>query len=162
MRQRVYLETTVPSYLTAWPSGDLVRAAHQRLTREWWERRRMEFDLVASQLVLDECGAGDAVAAAARLGVLAGVPLLSATDSVGELAADLQTALALPPRAANDAVHLAFAAVHGIDYLLTWNCTHLANAALRGKIHRACRARGLEPPAIATPEELMGDAADVG
>src|SRR5438128_2290153 len=103
MAQRVYIETTIPSYLTAWPSRDVVRAAHQQLTRQWWETRRSDFDLVVSQLVLDECAAGDD----ARMAVLGGIPILAATEQVAALAAMIARDLSLPPKVVNDAVHIA-------------------------------------------------------
>ena len=159
MKLRVYIETTIPSYLTAWPSRDLIQAAHQQATREWWDRR-VAFDLVASALVIEECGAGDPTAAAARLAVLNGLPLVAVTDAAIELAKGLATDVPLPPRAATDALHVATAAVHGIDFLLTWNCTHLANAVLRCRIEGVCRARGYRPPAICTPDELMPEGTD--
>ncbi len=153
MKSRVYVETTVPSYLTAWPSRDLVRAAHQQLTREWWDRRD-EYELFVSELVVRECEAGDATAAAARLAVLADLPLVALTEEVDELAKALAAGVPLPARAAADALHIAAAAVHGLDYLLTWNCTHIANATWRVKIEAVCRERGYEPPVICTPAEL--------
>lgn len=153
MKPTVYAETTIPSYLTAWPSRDLVRAAHQQLTREWWARRKA-FDLYASRLVVQECQAGDAQAAADRLAALAGVPLLEQGPEVAELAEALIRDVPLPEKAAADALHIATAAVHGVQYLLTWNCTHIANAALRPRIEAVCRAAGFEPPLICTPEEL--------
>lgn len=162
MPQRIYIETTIPSYLTGWPSRDVVRAAHQQITRQWWETRRKDFDLVVSQLVLDECAAGDAMAADARLEELGGIPVLAATEPVAKLAAILVQALSLPAKAINDAVHIAITAVHGVEYLLTWNCTHIANAALRGQIVAACLSAGFQPPIIATPEELLNEVADVG
>ncbi len=142
MNPRVYIETTIPSYLTAWPSRDLIRAAHQQTTREWWHRRAV-FEVVASALVVEECGAGDPDAAAARLAVLAGLPLLAVTDAAVGLARELAAGIPLPPRAGVDALHIATAAVHGVDYLLTWNCTHMANAALRGRVEGCAGVGGI-------------------
>ena len=153
MKPRIYVETTVPSYLTAWPSRDLVRAAHQQITREWWAQRG-DFELYSSRLVVHECQAGDTQAAADRLAALAGVPLLEQTPDAAALAEALVRDVPLPERAAADALHIAIAAVHGVDYLLTWNCTHIANVTLRPKIEAVCRAAGYEPPLICTPEEL--------
>jgi predicted nucleic acid-binding protein len=153
MTLRVYVETTVPSYLTAWPSRDLVRAAHQQVTREWWASRG-GFELYSSRLVVQECEAGDARAAADRLATLAGIPLLEQTSEAAALAEALMSGVPLPVRAASDAIHIAIAAVHGIDLLVTWNCTHIANATLRPRIEAVCRAAGYEPPLICTPEEL--------
>ena len=156
MKPTLYLETTVPSYLTAWPSRDLIRAGHQQITKEWWRTRRAEFDIYISQFVLDEAAAGDAEAARERMAALQGLPLLDLTDEVVDLAAALKTSLALPEKAVTDAVHIAIAAVHEMHFLLTWNCTHIANAEMFGAIEAACEERGLSCPVICTPEELMG------
>jgi hypothetical protein len=153
MRSRVYVETTIPSYSTAWPSRDLVRVAHQQITREWWANRGA-FELYSSRLVVRECQAGDPQAAADRLRMLADVPLLEATPEAAALAQALVEGVPLPDRAAADALHIAIAAVHGMNYLLTWNCTHIANVTLRPRIEAVCRASGYEPPLICTPEEL--------
>src|SRR5947209_7105533 len=127
MKPTVYVETTVPSYLTAWPSRDLVWAAEQQLTRDWGARRS-EYELRVSSLVLLECRAGDPDAAALRLAVLDGVPVLAQTPEVEALAAALLREVPLPARAGADALHIAVATVHGAGYLVTWNCTHIANA----------------------------------
>jgi predicted nucleic acid-binding protein len=160
MKPRVYLETTIPSYLTAWPSRDLVRAAHQQITREWWDKRRTQFELYISQAVVHECQAGDPTAAAERLAVLQDLPLLEQTQEATQLAQALLDQVPLPERATVDALHVAIAAVHGMDYLLTWNCTHIANATLRAPIESVCRASGREPPAICTPDELLAEEGD--
>ena len=157
MKARLYLETTVPSYLTAWPSRDLIRASHQQTTREWWQHRRGEFDVFISQLVLDEAAAGDPEAARERLRVLAGLPLLDLTPEVVTLANALVVSLALPAKASTDAAHIALAAVHGMHFLLTWNCTHIANAEMAVAIEACCRDNGFDAPVICTPEELMGE-----
>lgn len=156
MRPSVYLETTVVSYLTARPTRDLVRAAHQQLTQEWWARRDA-FDLYVSQYVLDEAAAGDINAAALRLEALRDLPLLEITQEATALGRELLRAAALPTKAEIDALHIAVAAANGLDYLLTWNCSHIANAAMRPKIEAICRASGFEPPVICTPMELKED-----
>jgi hypothetical protein len=156
MKPSAYLETTIPSYLTAWRSPELVMAARQQITREWWDSRRNDFDLFISQLVIDEASAGDPDAAARRLAVLEGLPLLEPGDGAEELVAALVKALAIPPRAAADAAHIALTVVNGIDFLLTWNCTHIANAIYRPTIESTCRAAGFRMPVICTPEELLG------
>lgn len=153
MKPSVYIETTVPSYLTGWQSRDLVRAAHQQITREWWSQRD-KFDLYSSRLVVRECQAGNPQAAADRLAALAGIPLLQQEPEVSALAEALMRDVPLPEKAAADALHIATAAVHGMKYLLTWNCTHIANVVLRPQIEAVCRAGGFEPPLICTPEEL--------
>ena len=155
MKPRVYLETTVPSYLTAWFSRDLVMAGHQQITREWWESRRQDFDVFVSQFVIDEASAGDPDAAKRRLDFLADIPLLDPTDDVQPLAAELMKRVPLPRKAAADSLHISIATVNGMQYLLTWNCTHIANAELRLKIDEVCRGFGYQPPVICTPEELL-------
>lgn len=154
MPPKVYLETTIPSYLTAWPSRDLIKAAHQEATHEWWDTRG-KFDLYVSQVVLNESGRGDPEAATQRLEALAGLTVLAITDEAEALARGLTEQGPLPEKAAVDALHIAVAAVHGMDYLLTWNCTHIANAATRVEIEAVCRRNDLEPPVICTPIELM-------
>jgi len=124
------------------------------VTRAWWASRG-SFDVYASQFVLDEAAAGDAVAAARRLQALQDVPLLDVTSEAVALAARLIADHGLPPKARVDALHVATAAVHGMDYLLSWNCKPIANAMLRSKIESICRATGFEPPVICTPIELV-------
>jgi predicted nucleic acid-binding protein len=154
MKSRIYLETSVISYLTAWPSRDLVQAGNQETTREWWAKRGA-FELYISQLVLDEAAAGDPIAAAQRLEALRDLPLLELTTDATELGRALIREAALPSRAAADALHIALAATNGLDCLVTWNCTHIANATMRPKIESICRANGFEPPVICTPLELL-------
>ena len=151
----VYLETTIPSYLTAWPSRDLVTAAHQQITREWWETRRPDFDLFVSAVVIEEASAGDEDAAARRLKAIDGLPLLALTDEATEFAEHLVNQNVIPREKAEDALHVAVAVVHGMDYLLTWNLSHIAQAGARNKIEQACRSSAYRPPIICTPEELL-------
>ena len=155
MAHTVYIETTIISYLTAWSSRDLVRAAQQQQTREWWDKARPNFQLVASELVEREASAGDPVAAADRLQAMAGIEMLSITPVAELLTQKLIQALNFSTRAQPDALHVAIAATNGIDYLLTWNCRHLTNAVLRPKIELVCRENGFEPPILCTPPELM-------
>jgi predicted nucleic acid-binding protein len=155
-RATVYLETSIVSYLMARPSRDLLVAAHQQLTVARWDQQRAYYELFTSQVVLAEARAGDPEAAQRRLAVLERLPLLDVTDAAIALAATLITGQALPAQATQDALHLALACVHGMEYLLTWNCTHLANARLRGRIEQVCREAGYVPPIICTPEELEG------
>ena len=150
----VYVETTIPSYLTAWPSRDLVKAAHQQITREWWEERD-RYALFVSQAVLREASGGDQDAASRRLKAVEGLPVLELNEEARALGRALVQEGPLPEKAALDALHIAIAAVNGMDYLLTWNCTHLANAPLRNKVERFCRQKGYEIPTICTPEELV-------
>ena len=156
MPPRVYVETSVISYLAARPSRDLITAARQQLTHDWWRLRRPQFEVYISQLVLDEAAGGDPEAAARRATILARLPLLDITPAAVSLARGLLELAGLPPEAGADALHIATAACHGMDYLLTWNSTHIANAELRPRIERACRAQGYEAPVLCTPDELMG------
>jgi len=145
----------VISYLTARPSRDVVIAGHQKITRDWWQTCRDRFDLVASQLVAREASAGNPQAAKERLDRLTVLTLLEITEEAVTLAQELITAGAVPEKAAEDALHLAIAVTNGVEYLLTWNCKHLANATMRTKIEDVCRAAGYEPVIICTPEELL-------
>jgi hypothetical protein len=111
---KVYLETTVISYLTARPSRNLQVAAHQLVTADWWTRRRKHFELYVSRLVVDEAAAGDADAAAERLANLSGLPRLELTEPASALAVNLVRESAIPREAAEDAVHVAVAAAHGM------------------------------------------------
>lgn len=153
MKPRLYVETSIVSYLTAFPSRDLVRAAHQQVTRDWWAIRG-QFDLYVSQFVIDEASAGDAGAAADRLAALRNATLLDTTPEAVSLAGELIRIGDLPAKALVDAFHIAVATVHGMDYLLSWNCRHIANAMMRGRIETTCRSLGFEPPTICTPVEL--------
>src|SRR5205085_197069 len=144
MAERVYIETTFVSYLTARPNRDVVIAGHQQVTHEWWDIRRASYELCVSQLVLDEAGAGDAQAAQERLLVLRPMLVLETSADALALAKDLLQAGALPAKAADDALHIAIAATKSVPYLLTWNCRHLANAVMRPVIETICRARGFK------------------
>jgi predicted nucleic acid-binding protein len=156
-RPTVYLETTILGYGASEPSRDLITAARQQITRDWLARAAHRYDLFVSQPVVREASAGDERAAGARLALIEGMPLLAVTDEAGALAAKLLDEGAVPRKATEDALHLALAAVHGIQFLLTWNVKHIANAAMRQAIERVCRESGFEPPVICTPEELEDD-----
>jgi predicted nucleic acid-binding protein len=156
----VYLETTILGYGASEPSRDLITAARQQITRAWFAGAVDRYELFVSQPVVREASAGDEHAAADRLALIEGIPLLAVTDEAGELAAKLVDEGAVPTKAAEDALHLALAAVHGIQFLLTWNVKHIANATMRQAIERVCRDSGFEPPVICTPEELEDDDTD--
>ncbi len=158
----VYIETTVVSYLTARPTGDLVGAAWQKITVDWWETQRHRFVLHASEVTVGEAGRGDAGAGARRLAALADVALLPVTKAAVELSKALVRGGALPEKAENDALHVAVAAVHGVDYLLTWNCRHLDNAETKPVMRKICGECGYVVPEICTPQELMGGGEDGG
>jgi predicted nucleic acid-binding protein len=151
----VYLETTIISYLAALPSRDLIKAARQEVTREWWNTCRGRYAVYTSQVVAREAREGDPDAARRRLELVSGLPLLDVTDEAINLAVSLISKGLLPDTAGDDALHLSVAAVHGVDYLLTWNCTHLANAAFRDDISFWLAENGYDPPSVCTPDELM-------
>ena len=155
VKPKVYVETSVVSYLTAWPSRDAVVAGHQQVTRDWWQSCEERFEILASELVVQEASAGDELAARERLEVLGRLTLLEITEEARDLARQLVEFAAIPRKAAEDALHLAIAATNGVDYLATWNCRHLANATMREQIEMMCRAAGYRPPFICTPEELL-------
>lgn len=157
MAPKIYLETTIISYLAARPSKDLITAAHQQVTRDWWQNRRRDFDLFSSQLVIQESSAGDAVVAQTRLQLLSDISLVHVNVDCVSLARALVERGPIPEKAAVDALHIAIATVHGMDYLLTWNCKHIANAEMQTAVNRICRSAGYEPPVICTPEELSGN-----
>ena len=155
VKPRVYVDTTVVSYLTAKPSRDIVTAAHQQVTQEWWLSASSRFDLVATDLVIEEAGGGDPSAARARLPALEGVEIINATPESEALTEELLASGALPHAAGGDAAHVATAVTNGVDYLVTWNLRHMANAPVRAAIERACRGAGYRLTAICTPEQLL-------
>ncbi len=155
--ESVYLETTFISYLAARPSRDLLVAAHQQATQDWWTDRHSEFECFVSQVVLDEASVGDATEVEKRLAVLGDLPVLEITQEVESLSQAILSSGVIPPRAVRDAAHIAVATVNEIDYLLTWNCKHLANAQIARRISLVCERVGRRMPIICTPEELMGE-----
>ena len=157
MTQTIYIETTIISYLVARQSRDLIVAAHQQITQEWWEARRDFFNLYISELVIREAGSGDKAAAQRRLATVSEIPLLELNEEILALASSLVAEKAIPENAKEDALHIALATVHGMDYILTWNCRHIANAELRAAVSNVCASHGYQSPIICTPEELMGE-----
>jgi predicted nucleic acid-binding protein len=158
MKAKLYLESTVPSYLVARQSRDIVTAGHQATTREWWEKRRDDFHIFVSEVVVAEVSRGEKAMADLRLGVIKDFPRLAVTDEVKELAQSLIVSGGLPKKAVNDAAHIALAAVHEMHFLMTWNCRHIANAEMLRKVQSICRAHSTNCPVVCTPEELMGTA----
>lgn len=157
MKPKVYVETTVVSYLFGRPSRDVIVAAHQQITDEWWRTKRESFELFASQLVLRESQAGDKEMAQKRVLALEETQLLEVTEEALTLAERLISQGPLPRNAVEDAMHIAVAVVNGLDYLITWNCKHIANAKMRDRIGQVCRSLGYEPVTLCTPEELLED-----
>ncbi len=157
VKKSVYIETTIVSYLTGRPSRDVIRAARQEITRRWWKDRREDFDLFIAQGVLDEARRGDKRAAASRTRILDRLTRLDTTDKALELARVLIKKGAMPPKATEDALHLAVATAQEIDFLLTWNCRHLANAEMMKAVEKLAAAMGYRVPIVCTPEQLMED-----
>ena len=155
--ESVYLETTFISYLVARPSRDVIVAGHQQTTQEWWGNRRSEFVCSVSQVVIEEASVGDPTEVQKRLAIIGGLPTLAITDDANALTHAIMAAGILPPQVVRDAAHVAVAAVHEVDYLLTWNCKHLANAQITRRIALVCEKTGHKMPIICTPEELMGE-----
>lgn len=158
--ESVYIETTILSYLAAKPSRDLLVAAHQQATHEWWSERKASFECFISQVVLEEVTEGDTEAVKRRLALIEGIPLLEATAEAERLTGLILSGGAIPKRAVRDAAHIAIAAVHSTDFLLTWNCSHLANAQILRKVSGICIDNGFDMPLVCTPEELLGDSRD--
>jgi predicted nucleic acid-binding protein len=153
----VYLETSVISYLTSRMSRDLVVAGHQQVTRAWWELHKGECAIFVSSVVIDEIGAGDPSESAKRLGLVRDTAeIIRSSTEAEELALRFIQAGALPQKATNDATHVAIAAIKGLDYLLTWNCKHIANARVSRVILRVCEEQGYSAPLMCTPLELIG------
>jgi len=155
VNQTVYIETSILGYLTARSTRNLILAANIEITKEWWELRRSTFTLYTSQAVVNEVAKGDIQIAAQRLEILRGFPLLELNQAVRDLAAQFLARSNLPSKADIDAIHIAAATVHGLDYLLTWNCKHIANAQIQGKLAEISLDFGYELPLLCTPYELL-------
>ena len=157
MSETVYIETSIIGYLSARSSNNLTLMAHREATLNWWDNRRSQFTLYISQVVLDEVARGDREVATQRLEILRNFPLLDIDQSVQNLASQFLSKSNLPAKAADDALHIAAATVYGLDYLLTWNCKHIANAQIQKKLLQISLDAGYELPTICTPYELMGE-----
>jgi predicted nucleic acid-binding protein len=153
----LYIETSIVSYLRQRPSTLVIAAARQLLTRQWWDFERHKYELVTSQYVLDEVAEGDPALAAERLASLSGVPLLELTPEIARIATEIVSRAILPAEAQVDALHIAATAFHAVDYLLTWNCAHIANARIIPRIRDVLSELGHSVPIICTPEEMVTD-----
>lgn len=153
----VYIETSIISYLRQKPSTNVIVAARQLLTHRWWNDERQHYELVTSQYVIDEASNGDPTLAEERLTALDGIPLLPQAVEVPQIANEIMAAGILPEKAQVDALHIAAVAHFRIQYLLTWNCKHIANAKTLPRIHDVLTRLGIPIPIICTPEELLGD-----
>jgi hypothetical protein len=156
MKPRLYLETTIPSYLTARPTRDPLMAGQLLATKKWWSLRRNDFELFTSNVVWNEAARGDAMAAARRLQILAPIQRLNVMPEVDDLADSIFKQHFLPDKAADDVFHIATATVYEMHFLLTWNCTHICNREIISGIERVCADNGYRLPVICTPLELMG------
>ena len=155
MKPTVYIETSVISYLTAKPSRDLIVAAHQQITLDWWETALPHYDTFVSPIVLDEISRGDVNAVRARLEKVSSFPILEVLPEIRNLADIYFSKLDIPGKARADSYHLAVAAWHGIDFLVSWNCTHIVNGRIKMAIEEINARQGIRTPIICTPEELM-------
>ncbi len=151
----VYIETTVIGHIAARQQADIVVAARQLSSRRWWDIRD-RYRLVVSQIVVDECTAGDQIAASERIQLINDISVLAVTANAQSLAVDLMANHGIPASEPRDALHISIAAVNGIQYLVTWNFRHIANAETRSSIERVCRQNGYVPPLICSPDELLG------
>jgi hypothetical protein len=154
---RIYIESTIPSYLVARPARDLLQAARQQMTRDWWELKRHNHELFTSQIVLDEIAVGEKAMANLRLKTLAEIPVLDATVEAAELTRQILASGLVPKKADADAAHIALATVHQMDILLTWNFRHIANVEIQARLRRLVKTAGYELPTISTMEEMIGE-----
>jgi len=156
MKETLYLETTIPSYLTANLSRDVVVLAHQQITHEWWQRAEERYEIHVSELVVTETSRGDPEAARKRLAIVQRFPVLKIEPEAEKLAAVYLQEIPLLGAAARDALHLAVASTTGMDYLVTWNCTHIARGEVKKAVERINDMGEIGTPTICTPEELLG------
>lgn len=151
----LYLETTIPSYLTAKSSRDIIQTARQQITSEWWENRLNDFDIYISQVVIDEASEGDPIASMKRTEAVKIFTLLEITEEVIDLAEKIIIGKIIPEKAIRDALHIAVATFHEMGFLLSWNCKHIANAEIIKRLRKTVTNEGFELPVICTPEELL-------
>lgn len=157
MKPSVYMESTIPSYYSARSGRDIISLARQEITRIWWENHREEYDVYISQLVFEECSQGNTDYSEKRINLLKEFPVLSLNDDVVSLAEKIIARKVIPAKAADDATHIAVACVYEIDFLLTWNFKHIANAHIIKQLREIVEREGYLFPVIATPEELIGE-----
>ncbi len=155
-KSSVYVETSIPSFLTARPSNNLIVAGKQEITRQWWERRKEKYHLHISQYVLDEVSSGDPEAANLRMNALRDIDLVEVDEEVIQLAQVILGTGLIPTKSATDAGHIAVAARHGMDFLITWNCAHIANAEILNRMNFVVSEAGYYLPTVCTPYELFG------
>ncbi|NES80439.1 MAG: type II toxin-antitoxin system VapC family toxin [Moorea sp. SIO2B7] len=156
MSETVYIETSILGHLTARPTDNLILAANIKITQDWWDEYSSSFVFYASEIVEDEASRGDPAIAARRLNLLQSLIFLDLTEEAIELAQEFLKQSNLPPKASNDALHMALATVYGLDYLLTWNCKHMANAQIQRKLLQISFELGYKLPFVCTPYEFIG------
>jgi hypothetical protein len=157
MKPKVYIETSVISYYVSRPSKNLITAANQQITVEWWDEYMVQFESYISPLVYDEIMRGDVHAATKRLSLVKGIPELEINAEVINLSKKYYELLDIPEKAKADATHLAIATIHEIDYLISWNCSHIVGARVRKTLENFNFKNGLYLPTLCTPQELMED-----
>jgi len=155
-KPKIYLETTIVSYITARPARDIVALAKQCITQEWWEEKRQFFDLYISTVVVDEISKGDFMASQKRLDLIMNeqITLLDLSEESRVLGDEIADKF-FPARAANDGLHIAIAASNGMDHILTWNFTHIGNEVDKAGIIKVCEEHDLYCPSVCSPEALM-------
>ncbi|NEP84404.1 MAG: type II toxin-antitoxin system VapC family toxin [Okeania sp. SIO3C4] len=161
MSKTLYLETSVIGYLTARPSQNLIVAANMTVTREWWDTCRDNFEIYVSETVLNEIAKGDPEMAQKRIEVITNLPFLFANETVTNLTEQFLQQTNLPPKASDDALHIALATVYSLDYLLTWNCRHIANPNIQRKLSEISTNFGYQLPILCTPYQLARKNYDV-
>jgi hypothetical protein len=155
MKPTVYIETTIISYLTARPSRDLIIAAHQQITNEWWSDVRPSVECFVSPFVIDEASRGDKEFAGKRLDKITDFAVLDVNEEIENLAREYFEALQIPEKSKIDAFHLATAAWHKMDYVLSWNCKHIASGRVQKTLQEVNARLEIHTPVVCTPEELM-------
>ncbi len=155
MQSSVYIETTVISYLASRPSRDLIVAGHQQITQDWWTSIVPKLDCYVSPYVIQEVGRGDAGRAQERLNAIKTFPVLELNDDVKKVAKIYFEKLSIPEKAEADAFHLALASWHNMDYLVSWNCSHIASAVIIKMVQEINKELEIPTPVICTLEELM-------
>lgn len=157
MKPSVYIETTVIGYLTSWPRNDVIVTGRQAVTKKWWQTAHDKYTLVVSQKVVDECAAGDAIAAEERLRVIENLPIVEMSPAAERLLNALLAKGAVPATEPNDAAHIALAAANGVQFLVTWNFRHIANVSMRRKIDQIIMECGFQALSICSPDEMSED-----
>lgn len=157
MKKLVYIESSVVSYLTAKPSRDLIVAAYQKITRDWWDSELNKHECFISDFVVDEISRGDVNASLERLKAIKGFKKLSLNEEVFDIVKEYKKFLYIPEKSQLDLYHLALSVGNGMDYVLSWNFKHIANVYIRKKLTELNLSLGLRTPTICTPEELIGE-----